>query len=633
MSDTALTNKVALAKTGDKLKHWTQAIRDLYDEFLDLKGGVVPQYHASPTQQYGIGNTFKYGHLKLLDKLLYKYKKNAAGAYWNQSEVPIKAGYRWNAVTFHSGLFIAVGSHGRIITSTDGNTWNDIYWSTVPQEGGLSTPVSPTAISDYISQFEFYDVAWCGNIFVAVGSFNTFVYSYDGIYWHMPMFVGSCYTSAGNASNPRYVLVEHDPEDLTVCPSGFTRNDAWKGVAYDEQTGTIFLCGTQSRTMACRYSPISTVARIVFEDTVFHVEDPATSMTRELRSVAAMKLTDRTAFVACGTWNEVVTMIIEHDSLVIHGQIVDNVERIAPMTIQKTGDAANEDTAWNDITTSQGADGIERFVMIGTSGRAMASMTGVANSWAVPDYEDTAIRTDFTCQATGGNLTVAAGMWTDLTEPNIAMYDDSVYTEEEDVVYGSSVSVIQHFLAYIDSASWYGAAFGNGTFVLAGDSNRLYWQKTVEQDYSGAALSVEFYKRYLAELKEKIAEIEGYVIRSDMSFKVLSNTTKVFNWSDRNAQMFRTAGEVTLSFNSAPESIYKEMLIYLEAAEETTLKLGGSAEWDNDLAEPEWGRMNSHLTMKAIFIGTRVIIQIIDNDQLADNLLEDSNPDSSSTGG
>ena len=64
------------------------------------------------------------------------------------------------------------------------------------------------------------------------------------------------------------------------------------------------------------------------------------------------------------------------------------------------------------------------------------------------------------------------------------------------------------------------------------------------------------------------------------------------------------------------------MMIYLEAYDETHLSLGGVAEWENDLIEPEWGKMGSHLAMKAIFIGSRVIIQIIDNDQLADNLVD-----------
>ena len=163
MSKTALTNKVALARTGDKLKHWTQAIRDLYAELLDLKSGVVPEWHASPTKQYGEGSTFRYGHLRLLDKLLYQFKQNEDGTWWTPAENVVEIeGYRWNAVTWHGGLFVAVGTHGRIMTSVDGKTWDNVHW--------VQTP-STTA------DFEFFDVKWCGDMFIAVGSYNSFTYS------------------------------------------------------------------------------------------------------------------------------------------------------------------------------------------------------------------------------------------------------------------------------------------------------------------------------------------------------------------------------------------------------------------------------------------------------------------------
>ena len=174
MANTALTNKVALASTGDKLKHWTQAIRDLYAELLELKSGVVPMYHASPTRQYGIGDTFKYGHLRLLDKLLYQFKQNADGTWWTKSDLPIIQGVRWNAVTWHAGLFIAVGSNGRIAKSKDGKTWDEITWIE-----------STTTTKD----FELFDVQWCGSMFVAAGSFNSLVYSFDGAYWYTPMML------------------------------------------------------------------------------------------------------------------------------------------------------------------------------------------------------------------------------------------------------------------------------------------------------------------------------------------------------------------------------------------------------------------------------------------------------------
>lgn len=601
MSKTALTNKVALASTGDKLKHWTQAIRDLYAELLELKAGVVPEYHASPTKQYGVGDTFRYGHLRLLDKLLYQFKQNEDGTWWTQSNIPEIEGYRWNAVTWYLGLFVAVGSNGRIVTSRDGKTWDDVHWVE-----RVETPAN----------FEFFDVKWCGDMFIAVGSYNSFVYSYDGTYWHAPMYVGSVYTDSG-------VLASANMNDLTVRPSAFKAKDAWKGIAYDKKTGLIFLCGTQCKTIVCRHVPTETVSTILFGNTEFHV-DGAERNSHVLNSVAAKELDGYTSFVACGNWNEMVQGSIRWNALNIMNiewgradrsplTVEDNIHTIAAGTI-------NESTGWNHISVQDGTDGKEYFVAVGTNGQAVMSLTGIEDSWNVPVYEDSSITTNFQCQAKGWNLVVSAGTWHNAQHPNIAMYNDSVYKDTENMEFGTSVATIQHFTTMVDMASWYGAAYGNQVFVLAGDKNRLYWSEIEEEDSSGAALSIEFYKRYIAELEARIRELESKLIITDLSFVELIDESRSFMWTDKSAHMFATGGNVTLDFIAAPQYIYKEMMIYLEAREETTLTLGGAGEWENDLLQPEWGMKGSHMALKAIFIGSRVIVQIIDNDQLADNL-------------
>lgn len=608
MSNTALTNKVALASTGNKLKHWTQAIRDLYAELLELKSGIVPEYHASPTKQYGAGDTFRYGHLRLLDKLLYQFKQNEDGTWWTQSDVPEIQGYKWNAVTWHSGLFVAVGSHGRIVTSRDGKKWDIVHWTQTQSELQIS------------QDFEFFDVKWCGDMFIAVGSYNSFVYSYDGTYWHVPMYVGGIYTSSNT-------FVNANLENLTICPSEFRASDAWKGVAYDAKTGFVFLCGTQSRTIVCRHVPTDTVSTILFGETVFHVDDPELCRTHVFNSIASKEIDDNTtSFVACGNWNEIVQCSVFRgttDLGAIHWDrtdrssltIEDNVHTISSHTI-------SEDTGWNNISIREGTDGKDYFVAVGTSGQSVVSLTGIGDSWNVPVYEDTSIKTNFRCQAKGWNLVVAAGDWTSPLKPNITMFNDSVYTESQDIEYGSSVPVIQHFTTKIDMASWLGAAYGDKVFVLAGTENRLYWHEIEEEDSSGAALSVEFYKRYLADLERRIQELEAQLLVSDLTFIELENRTETFMWTGPAACMYKTYGEVALNFIPAPQYIYKEMMIYLEAGEETSLTLTGAGEWENDLLEPEWGKKGSHMALKAIFIGSRVIVQIIDNDQLADNLID-----------
>ena len=611
MSKTALTNNVALA-SGDriKLKHWTQAIRDLYAELLELKSGVVPEYHASPTRQYGIGDTFRYGHLRLLDKLLYQFKQNEDETWWTPSDnMPEYDGYKWNAVTWHSGLFVAVGSHGRIVTSRDGKKWDVVHWTQSNWWSSTNENVP--------SSFEFFDVKWCGDMFIAVGSYNSFVYSYDGTYWHVPMYVGGIYDNDGVFRNMNLA-------NLTVRPTEFRDTDAWKGVAYDELTGFVFLCGTQSRTIVCRHVPTETVSTILFGETVFHVDDAAECNTHVFNSIESKKLdNETTSFVACGNWNEIVQCTVragttdldaiqwdreDRSSLIVE----DNIHTISPHTI-------SEDTGWNNISVRTGTDGKDYFVAIGSSGQAVVSLTGIGDSWSVPVYEDLSIRTNFRCQAQGWNLTVVAGDWIEAAKPNITMYNDSVYTETENMEYGSSIPIIQHFSTSVDMASWYGAAFGNEVFVLVGDKNRIYWHQVAEEDYSGSALSIEFYKRYLADLERRVIALESQLLVSDMVFVELENVTKTFMWTDRPASMYKTRGNIVLNFILAPQYIYKETMIYLEADEDTTLTLVGG-EWENDLYQPEWGMKGSHLALKAIFIGGRVIVQIIDNDQLADNL-------------
>ncbi len=670
-------SRVALASTGSrledfKLKHWTQAIRDLYVELETLRNGVVPKWHASPFTEFGPGDTYRYGHLKLLDSLLLRFHQNADESWWTRSNVAFKANYRWNAVEYHAGLFVAVGSHGRIMTSVDGKTWDDAHWVTVPAS----------------ATYEFYDVKWCGNMFVAVGSYNSLTYSYDGAYWHVPMHIGTCFS--GNT----LIL----PDDNPTSSGNFRSGDAWKGVTYDEENGIIMLCGTQNRTLACRYSATDSVAALIPGQTVYHIPKASTgSMTaaqaisaltnRELRSIASMPVEKNVydesvgrnvpkrlvTFAACGNFNQVVQCYVDpelpiiswmnngkgtagaSDTVIIPpgadpentqnaGQAIsiivadvltveDNVHVLNPKP------AINKDTGWNSATVQKDSSGRKMIVLLGTDAHSVASLTGEDYSWNVPLYYSPDIKTEFTCQATAGNLAVAAGKWISSDDPNVTMFNSAAAAKAEALSFGDTGDepVVQHISVVaedsatknvVEAISWAGAAYGKHVFVLAGDNNALYWHECIEEDYSGAALSVDFYKQYIQTLEDRIKELEGLILRDDMSYIYLHNSTRTFNWNSRNAYMFKTLGDVTLNFNPAPQSIYKEIAIYLEAEGKTKLSLAGAGEWENDLAEPEWGNLGSHLALRAIFIGSRVIVQIIDNDQLADNLalLDENQP-------
>lgn len=87
-------------------------------------------------------------------------------------------------------------------------------------------------------------------------------------------------------------------------------------------------------------------------------------------------------------------------------------------------------------------------------------------------------------------------------------------------------------------------------------------------------------------------------------------------------------GNVVLNF----ESVYKDgsidklyftqKKIYIENASENNVELTiNNAEWANDLNHPDWGRPGMHLYILATWIGGRIILEVVDNDQAADNLV------------
>lgn len=65
----------------------------------------------------------------------------------------------------------------------------------------------------------------------------------------------------------------------------------------------------------------------------------------------------------------------------------------------------------------------------------------------------------------------------------------------------------------------------------------------------------------------------------------------------------------------------KKIYIENDAGKEISLSIQ-NAEWANDLNAPDWGMPGMHLYILATWIGGRIILEIIDNDQAADNIIE-----------
>ena len=87
-------------------------------------------------------------------------------------------------------------------------------------------------------------------------------------------------------------------------------------------------------------------------------------------------------------------------------------------------------------------------------------------------------------------------------------------------------------------------------------------------------------------------------------------------------------GNVNLTF----EKVYKngeidklyftQKRIYIENTISTPITLTVSnAEWANDNIAPVWGDPDMHIYILATWIGGRIILEVIDNDQLADNVV------------
>ena len=91
-------------------------------------------------------------------------------------------------------------------------------------------------------------------------------------------------------------------------------------------------------------------------------------------------------------------------------------------------------------------------------------------------------------------------------------------------------------------------------------------------------------------------------------------------------------GNVTLNFekvynNGDLDKLYfTQKRIYLENTIDSPITLTiSNAEWANDITAPTWGDPDMHLYVLATWIGGRIILEIIDNDQLADNV-QNNNP-------
>lgn len=426
-----------------KLKHWTQCIKDFESKISNIQYGYAPKNHAHIKPIYGAGSERYYGHVRLIDDIIYEYIADGT-ELWKRSSVTIQnndgtsttdtsvsgglSGW-WNDVTYHSGLFVAVGSNGRIVTSTDGVTWDDVHYS----EG--------TTLSNY--EYELKAVKWCGNCFIAVGAYNMFVYSYDGAYWSKPIYVGSV-NNSGTIYENRY-------NQLETKHNKFRATDCWNGICYDSLTNTITLCGTQGRILDCALYSDNLSPRFVFSTTKYYGTLDITFNSIECNTNVSGS-NKETRIIACGDNNYVICLYrksnmntittISNDGIVKNSilqslmQIEDNVHIITTgtastlpaytSTVASIGTLMNvtNQTAttgsfnWNRVTIDNGT-----FLLLGDKGKNVMSPSGLFDTWYVPTYDfsrlpdsitetnTTYVNCNLQAKATCENLTVVAGSY------------------------------------------------------------------------------------------------------------------------------------------------------------------------------------------------------------------------------
>lgn len=70
------------------------------------------------------------------------------------------------------------------------------------------------------------------------------------------------------------------------------------------------------------------------------------------------------------------------------------------------------------------------------------------------------------------------------------------------------------------------------------------------------------------------------------------------------------------------ELYFTQKKIYVENIGSTKITLNiRNGEWSNDINAPDWGDPQMHLYLLATWIGGRIIVDVVDNDQLADNIV------------
>lgn len=123
------------------------------------------------------------------------------------------------------------------------------------------------------------------------------------------------------------------------------------------------------------------------------------------------------------------------------------------------------------------------------------------------------------------------------------------------------------------------------------------------------------------ELGERIGQFNPkFDTNVDIFVSEENDNTSVINYDSSNYTIVKVKSSVyNTTFVPADENTYAEKFIHYTAMVDTSLTFSGAV-WANNEEPPQWGMKERNLLVRAIFIGGRVILNTIDNDQTMLNI-------------
>ncbi|BFT69536.1 S-layer homology domain-containing protein [Paenibacillus sp. P36] len=331
-------------------------------------------------------------------------------------------------VTYGNGMYVAVGTSGTILTSSDGVNW-------MPRKSGITNAL--------------YGVSYFNGTYVAVGAAGIILTSSDGVSW-MPRTSSTTYDlRTVNYSNGAFVAVGQNGTILTS-------ND---GMSWTSRSS-----GTTQYLYAVSYFNGNYIV-VGAVGTILISSDGATWTSR-----------------ASGTTNGLYGVSYSNGTYVVVGQSgkvftsSDGVNWMPRTSITTNG--------LNGLTYSNGtyvAVGISGTIITSSDGvNWMAGTSGTTNNFAGISY----VNGKFVASGNGGTILTSSdgANW---TSSLMGVTSNPIYN----IIYANGTYMAVEYngriLTSSDGASWtsrssgttfplYGVIYGNGTYVAVGYGGRIY---------------------------------------------------------------------------------------------------------------------------------------------------------------